>query len=143
MEFKKTFWMNIALTVLWSAFAYFSISVTLSMQNWNFLDGVRIQRSEFELIKSIILFSCIIATPLVNSLSLKFNKCAKLNLLAKFGNWCAIGCTLIYFVVITHYQYPQIFTSIDIIVFPIMFLVFILPALITLKALVSNRSIKC
>ena len=135
MEFKKTFWMNVFLTGLWLTFAYFSISVTLSMQNWGFLDGVRTQRREFELIKAIVFFSCIIATPLVNAMSLKFNKCAKLNLLAKFGNWCAVGCTLIYYVVVTHYQYPQIFTSVDIIVYPIMFLVFILPSLITLKEL--------
>ncbi len=85
--------------------------------------------------RAAIFYSCIIATPLVNALSLKFRDCAKLNLLAKIGNWCAIGCTFIYYIIVTYYQYPQIFTSIDIIVYPLAFTIFILPSLITLKAL--------
>jgi hypothetical protein len=78
------------------------------------------------LVKGAIIYSCLIAVPLINALSLKWIGCGKLNLIAKIGNWCAIGCTMIYYVVVTYYQYPQIFASVDIIVYPIMFLVFIL-----------------
>jgi len=129
MNFKKTFWMNLVLTVLWILFSALAFSLLPLEHGGKDL-----------LVKGAIFYSCLIAVPLVNTFSLKWSECAKLNVLARIGNWCAIGCTMIYYGIVTFYLYPNIFSTFDIVVYPITFLAFILPSLITLKALrISSR----
>ena len=123
IKYKKTFWMNVVLTVLWTMIVYVCF---------------RLSHFECEGMSPVVptfFYCCLIATPLANTLSLKFSNYANLNLLAKIGNWCAIGLTLVYYVLVTYSQYQDVSSSFDITIYPQMFVVFMLPSLITLRAL--------
>ena len=121
MSLKRTFWMNIFLVPLWILFLLFAFNT------------YQIERSDLYLAITTI-YSCgIISTYLFTALSLKFESITKLKLLAKIGNWCAVVFTAVYYVVATYRNYPL--TNIDIIAYPIPFLVFAVPSIFNLKAL--------
>ena len=118
MKSTKTFWLNVVLA------SYFAVAGSLSFYfqiDEHFLGRETLQA---------IVYSCLVAYPLVTALSLKWDSCSRLNLLARFANWAAIGCCVLYCAQIIYRDRDA-----HLVGCLATFVFFVLPALINLRAL--------
>ena len=122
MAYKKTFWMNVVFTVLAIFLAVVAFILHINEHGLAHLPIF------------IFAYSCIIATPFVTALSLKWTDYSKLKLLAWFANYAAILLTLLK-AVIAIYKNPTLLVNVEIIFMLIASSIILLPATINLKAL--------
>ena len=118
MKSTKTFWLNVVLA------SYSAVAGSLSFYfqiDEHFLGLEALQAT---------VYSCIVAYPLVTALSLKWDGCSRLNLLARLANWAAIGCSILYCAQIIYRD-----RDVHLVGWLATFVFFVLPALINLKAL--------
>ena len=118
MKNTKTFWLNVVLA------SYFAVAGSLSFYfqiDEHFLGREALQAT---------VYSCLVAYPLVTALSLKWGGCRRLNLLARFANWAAIGCCVLYCAQIIYRDRDA-----HLVGCLATFVFFVLPALINLRAL--------
>ena len=118
MRSTKTFWLNVVLA------SYSAVAGSLS-----FYFQIDEHFLGLEALQAIV-YSCIVAYPLVTALSLKWDGCSRLNLLARLANWAAIGCSILYCAQIIYRD-----RDIHLVGWLATFVFFVLPALINLKAL--------
>ncbi len=127
MQFNKTFWMNVLFAVA-LAFLYFVSYAT------------DIDYVEHTLRQKIISFGiqlCVLAVPIVTAIHLYKSNWLLLRKLSLLGNYCGVVFTIFYLIAIVYHQ-PSMFKDEGFFIIVLVYVLFILPFVINLKALKAS-----
>ena len=126
MTFKKTFWMNI-LFAFALVFLYFLSYAT---------DIDYIEHTTRQKIISVLIQLSVLAVPIITAVHLYKSNWLLLRKLSLLGNYCGVFLTVLYLIAIVYHQ-PSIYRDEAFFIIVFVYVLFILPFVINLKAIRS------